>query len=77
MNVKFPIGSIVRYNAPEPEGERHWSRGRVIANEHYEDDNGVRKWVYVRWYSDDGKPESSTITVHENELVLAGEMKAR
>lgn len=68
--MKTPIGSIVRYNAPEPDGEKHWARGRVIANETYEDDLGIRKWVYVRWYNDNGKPDADTMKHSAEELIL-------
>ena len=38
--------------------------------ERYEDDNGVRDWIYVRFVNADGQPDQNLTKCHANELEL-------
>lgn len=69
------IGDIVRYNTGDTRKlhDNDPALGRVCAHEKYADDqDNAREWWYVRWFSDDGMPESAPVKHHLNELVPAG-----
>ena len=68
--MKFAIGEWVRYHTPKGAIEGHRAFGRVDAAERYEDDNGVRDWIYVRFVNADGQPDQNPTKCHAYELEL-------
>lgn len=70
--MKPKIGSIVRYAVPVADGEQHFSRGRVVATEVYDDGAscGPRRWYYVRWYNADGRPDAEPMKHSRDELEI-------
>lgn len=66
----FPVlGSMVRYNTGKEEGHFEGFYGRVIAIERYTDELATKTWLYVRWISPEGKPDSEPMKHSAHELV--------
>lgn len=66
--VPFDVGSFVRLVVPADRKGDCFTRGRIVAHEIYRDDNGTRSWWYVRWFNDDGKPDSEPMKHAAEEL---------
>ena len=62
-------GTHVTYAAQLGGEQQRYVRGRVTAIEIYEDEHWVREWIYVRWYSIDGRPDGGDTKHHRKELV--------
>lgn len=65
---EFNLGDFVRLVIPEDRKAEAFARGRVTALERFEDMNGVRSWVHVRWFDSDGCPNDQTKSHAANEL---------
>lgn len=62
------IGTFVRLVVPNDMKPDAFARGRVDGKEIYEDANGIREWIYVRWFCGDGRPDAETRKHHRSEL---------
>ena len=63
------LGTHVTYATHCGGEQQRYVHGRVSAIERYEDEHGVREWIYVRWYSIDGRPDGGDTRHHRKELV--------
>ena len=67
------VGDFVRAIVPPSQQSDRTAYGRVWAIENYTDASGTRQWVYVTWYSNDGKPNGDVQKHHADELEEMGE----
>jgi len=70
-NEPLQVGDFVRLVVPDDRRHDASARGRVTAYEKYTDDQGTRTWIYVRWFNDDGKPDSEQMRHSYDELEKA------
>lgn len=64
----FKIGDRVRFVTGRSNQVDRQAEGVVHAHEVYTDGNGTRRWYYVRWFSEDGKPDPEPQKFCEREI---------
>lgn len=62
------LGDFVQLSLPKHNGVESRTLGRIVMLERIDSFNGVRKWVYVRWFDSSGDPNADPVKMEPDEL---------